>query len=180
MKCEICHSNDATTAYTHIVDDVKKTLLLCASCIPKSAESVQAKPPAGSGDQDVPVLVKKVKVEFGTSPAPEATAVGDCEGCGMTYQQFKKAGRLGCHRCYEVFGAQLERLLKRIHGADAHCGKGRIEEGAAPRPVETLDRLRSELSEAVEREEFERAAQIRDRIRTIESEGEASVGEAER
>ena len=180
MKCEICHSNDATTAYTHIVDDAKKTLLLCANCIPKSKGDAEAKPSKVPGEQDVPVLVKKVKVEFGTAPAPEASAVGNCDECGMTYQQFKKVGRLGCHRCYAVFGAQLERLLKRIHGADAHCGKGRIEKGAAPRPAEALDLLRSELSDAVKREDFERAAQIRDRIRTIEAESERPVGEAER
>ncbi len=177
MKCEICHSNDATTAYTHIVDDAKKTLLLCANCVPKSE---RAEPSEAQAQQHVPVLVKKVKVEFGTAPSPETSAAGPCDGCGMTYEQFKKVGRLGCHRCYAVFGAQLERLLKRIHGADAHCGKGRIDERAAPRPAEALDELRSELSKAVEREDFERAAQIRDRIRTIEAEGQRPVGEAER
>ena len=66
MKCEICHKNDATTAYTHIVDDTKKTLLLCASCVPQNEEKKKAvpRPKEDESVQSVPELIKKVKVEF--------------------------------------------------------------------------------------------------------------------
>jgi protein arginine kinase activator len=174
MKCEICHKRDATTAYTHIVDDIKKTLLLCADCIPEekvdskqgmSADSVAA---GEQVEQEVPTLIKKVKVEFSAAPPAEGLVAGECAGCGMTYEQFKKAGRLGCHRCYEAFGSQLERLLKRIHGADKHCGKGRIELRELLLSEDDLKQLEQELKEAVQREDFERAAQVRDQIRSME------------
>ncbi len=177
MKCEICHKNDATTAYTHIVDDAKKTLLLCASCIPKGEQD--SAPTVVSQNevvQGVPELKKKVKVEFSAAATADPAGSVTCDGCGMTYEQFKKAGRLGCHRCYGVFSQQLERLLKRIHGADAHCGKGPVEVGVVPSPDRALDQLRDKLKEAVSCEDFERAAQIRDQIRSIESGEERETG----
>lgn len=173
MKCEICHKRDATTAYTHIVDDVKKTLLLCVHCIPEGkgnseempAETVSAKEQV---KQDVPTLIKKAKVEFASSTAEGGAVAKECTGCGMTYEQFKKAGRLGCKCCYETFVAQLDRLLKRIHGANKHCGKGRIEPKEIFVSADDLNQLEQELKEAVEREDFERAAQVRDQIRSME------------
>ena len=75
MKCEICHKNDATTAYTHIVDDTKKTLLLCGNCIPQSSEKKKnaSRSEDDQSPQSVPQLIKKVKVEFNTAGSSEAT-----------------------------------------------------------------------------------------------------------
>tara|TARA_B100000941_G_scaffold75449_1_gene51457 strand:+ start:160 stop:693 length:534 start_codon:yes stop_codon:yes gene_type:complete len=176
MKCEICHKNDATTAYTHIVDDTKKTLLLCGNCIPQSEEKKKnaSRSEDDQSTQSVPQLIKKVKVEFNAAGSSEATENTVCRECGMTYKQFKEVGRLGCHRCYTSFAPQLERLLIRIHGADAHCGKGPIEVGAVPSPQKALEQLRNELKDAVGREQFERAAHIRDQIRGIKAEGRSS------
>jgi protein arginine kinase activator len=174
MKCEICHKRDATTAYTHIVDDVKKTLLLCAHCIPTEKKNDEEKPVGvvsakGQTKQDVPTLIKKAKVEFAASAAESGAVAEQCASCGMTYDQFKKAGRLGCQCCYETFAAQLDRLLKRIHGANKHCGKGRIALGEMPVPTDDLNQLEQELKDAVQREDFERAAQLRDQIRSMDA-----------
>ena len=81
MKCEICHKNDATTAYTHIVDDTKKTLLLCASCVPQNEEKKKAvpRPKEDESVQSVPELIKKVKVEFNTSGPSESTENTVCQ-----------------------------------------------------------------------------------------------------
>ena len=64
MKCEICHKNDATTAYTHIVDDTKKTLLLCASCVPQNEEKKKAvpRPKEDESVQSVPEVIPTVYV----------------------------------------------------------------------------------------------------------------------
>jgi protein arginine kinase activator len=167
MKCQRCQQREATIAYTHIVDDQKKTLLLCALCMPHQSglsAKVQAK------GQEVPVLVKKVKIEVKNLVKAEAAVSLQCPECGMTYEQFKKAGRLGCRGCYGAFAQPLERLLKRIHGAVEHRGKGPIEARAWQAPEEELERLRAQLKAAVEGEAFERAAQLRDQIRQLEGE----------
>ena len=178
MKCETCAKREATVAYTHIVDDVKKTLFLCSVCAGDKAGDTSARPPSQA--QDVPELVKETKLELSNIEGSEEVGDLTCSACGTGYEEFKKAGRLGCSQCYRAFAPQLERLLKRIHGASQHLGKGPIvaqPEGvepltrdSQPPSADQLNQLRDELAKAVSEEAFEEAAQLRDRIRELEDE----------
>lgn len=176
MKCEACAKREATVAYTHIVADAKKTIFLCPVCAAEKNIEPAAEPQAKA--EDVPELVKEVKAELANLVETEEVGSISCSVCGMGYGEFKKAGRLGCPDCYGAFAPQLERLLKRIHGADKHQGKGPIAarpEPPAPAPqpqatdqLDQLDQLRDELAKAVSAEAFEEAAQLRDRILDLE------------
>ena len=178
MKCEACAKREATVAYTHIVDDVKKTQFVCSVCAGDKAPDAPVRPKSQA--QDVPELVKETKVELPNIEGSDEVAGLACTGCGMGYDEFKKAGRLGCHECYRAFALQLERLLKRIHGASQHLGKAPIAEqpvpakssasGSQPLSADELGQLRDELAKAVSVEAFEEAAQLRDRIRGLENE----------
>jgi len=183
MKCQACHKSEATVAYTHVVGDEKKTVYLCSVCTSqkKAAEPIEAAAPPTGGD---PVLVKKVKVELKHLAKTDGPSTVQCPKCGMNYEEFKKIGRLGCHVCYEAFDAQLERLLKRIHGAVQHRGKGLVEKRVALPPEQELEKLREELRTAVVTEAFEKAAELRDRIQELEAELDGDTpeesGESER
>ena len=178
MKCETCAKGEATVAYTHIVDDTKKTLFLCEVCAEE--KNIETAAPSEDKTKDVPVLVKEVKAELTNLAGAEDASSASCQACGMVYDEFKKAGRLGCTECYGAFAPQLEGLLKRIHGAERHQGKGPIaaRSESSPKPTSidevvttdtnTLDQLRDELAKAVSAEAFEEAAQLRDRIRALE------------
>jgi protein arginine kinase activator len=110
-----------------------------------------------------------------------------CPNCGMHYSTFRETGRLGCADCYNAFGSKLRPLLRRIHGSTRHVGKlpahdgavvthvGKLpaHDGAVVTPQRQVQRLHDELLRAVEREEFERAAEIRDQIKTLEKEARA-------
>jgi len=106
----------------------------------------------------------------------KSAAVLKCGHCGLTYEDFRKIGRLGCSECYASFVKYLAPLLKRIHGASAHTGKfppGQIPEG--PRPQKTkmtrdanIDELKAGLQQAIVTEEFEDAARLRDKIKELE------------
>ena len=176
MKCEACAKREAAVAYTHIVDDIKKTIFLCPVCAEEKNIDPSAQPQAEA--EDVPKLVKEVKAELTNLVEAEEVGGVSCAACGMGYDEFKKAGRLGCSDCYEAFAPQLERLLKRIHGADRHQGKGPVAARAErppapvaqPQATDQLDQLRDELAKAVSTEAFEEAAQLRDRIRDLEGE----------
>ena len=178
MKCEACAKREAPVAYTHIVDDVKKTQFVCSVCAGEKAPDAPARPKSQA--QDVPELVKETKVELPNIEGSDEVGGLACTGCGMGYDEFKKAGRLGCHECYRAFELQLERLLKRIHGASQHLGKGPIvaqpeaaelpARDSQPSSADHLDQLRDELAKAVSDEAFEEAAQLRDRIRELEDE----------
>ncbi|QGJ71145.1 Nucleotide excision repair protein, with UvrB/UvrC motif [Planctomycetales bacterium 10988] len=100
------------------------------------------------------------------SPA-EATQSVKCSVCGISFQEFRQSGRLGCPHDYEAFQKELEPLLLNVHGASEHQGK-------QPKrfPFDTGERtqlivLRKEMASAVEKEDYERASELRDRIRDL-------------
>ncbi|MGH7500162.1 MAG: UvrB/UvrC motif-containing protein [Longimicrobiales bacterium] len=97
------------------------------------------------------------------------TPPGPCPFCGLELETFKKTGRLGCSHCWVSFESSLKGLVRRLHGGVQHVGKVYLP----PNPTnaqheERLAGLRRKLSKAVEHEDFERAAEIRDMIRTME------------
>ena len=165
-KCGICNKREAVVAYSHIVDDVKQTLLLCHQCASKKNIKVQVAPAVQA--KEAPVLVKEIKIELAKLAGAEGDESVRCSTCEMSYEEFRKIGRLGCAHCYAVFAPQLERLLKRIHGDDRHRGKGSLEAAQSTGTADELERLREELAQAVAEEAFEEAAQLRDRIRVLE------------
>ena len=93
-----------------------------------------------------------------------------CARCGGTFQDFRESGRLGCPDCYRAFEAPLRDLLRRLHGSTHHLGERYAErEPAAGRGVdEQAAELREQLRLAVETENFELAAELRDRLRVLE------------
>ena len=166
MKCGVCAKREAVVSFTHIVDDVKQTLVLCHQCASEKNIEVQVAPAAPA--KDAPVLVKEIKIELAKLAGAEGDGGGRCPTCAMSYGEFKKIGRLGCPQCYDAFASQLERLLKRIHGDNRHRGKGPLEAAQSAEAADELERLREELAQAVAEEAFEEAAQLRDRIRVLE------------
>ncbi len=158
MQCESCHEREAAVALTIISGDEKRSLRLCPRCAGQQGGEPREGPPAKAPAQ----AVKKINVVLGHLVADTEDA--QCPECGLTYERFQKIGRLGCPACYAAFGAPLRRLLRRIHGAESHLGRGpRPEEGPGADP-DQLDQLRRELRQAIEEEAYERAAQLRDRI----------------
>ena len=95
-----------------------------------------------------------------------------CGTCGMTWAKFKQSGLLGCENDYALFEDELSPLLKRAHeGATHHIGKvpaRRGNEGAVRKKRVSVNRLRKDLARAVESEDYEGAARLRDQIRTAE------------
>lgn len=95
-----------------------------------------------------------------------------CPGCGMTASDFKMRGRLGCPRCYEVFRSSLLPLLERVHDGTSHRGRfpGRTAIDLAG--SDTLTDLRRRLENAIQEENYEEAAQIRDELQQAERAGD--------
>jgi protein arginine kinase activator len=105
---------------------------------------------------------------MGTAVEPEVAITTKCPNCGLTYQNFRKIGRLGCSECYEAFKKELSPLLKRIHGADRHIGKVSLKGGKTIKDTRTLRDLKVQLEKAIQTEEFEEAAKLRDKIKDFE------------
>jgi protein arginine kinase activator len=93
-----------------------------------------------------------------------------CPMCGLTWSNFKQNGLMGCSHDYTMFETKLLPLLKRAHeGATDHAGKipaaRKTEE--TNRHVNSL-RIRRELQKAIDAENYEQAARLRDELRQIE------------
>ena len=108
-----------------------------------------------------------------------AAGPGACPSCGLTLQDFKRTGRLGCAACYSEFDHHLRGLLRRLHGGTQHTGKVFLGTGTRQtNRVARITTLRRGLQSAIDAEDFERAAALRDQIRRLEGadrEGGASA-----
>ncbi|HLD30036.1 MAG TPA: UvrB/UvrC motif-containing protein, partial [bacterium] len=90
-----------------------------------------------------------------------------CSSCGRSWKKFEESGKLGCAACYETFRKELKTLIRRLHGAAQHKGKEPVTSARELNGEGKMRKLEQELKEAVEKEQYERAAVIRDQIRDL-------------
>lgn len=163
MFCDQCREREAVIHLTQIVNEQVTTLHLCEKCAAeKGVESpgAVAKTPLGS-------FLAAMGKGTDLAPAPRTGEV--CARCGGTFQDFRETGRLGCSDCYRSFEAPLRDLLRRLHGSTHHLGERYAErDPGAALAREQAAELRERLRLAVETEDFELAAEIRDRLRVLE------------
>lgn len=161
MVCDNCKVNEAIIHLTQIVDNQMTTLHLCEGC----AAAKGLEPGTNPGNFPLTDFLAQV----GKSTAEITGPVAPCAYCGLKLDEFKKTGRLGCSHCYVSFETNLKGLLRRLHGNTQHVGKVYLPpDPTRAEQQERLAGLRRKLDKAVESEDFERAAQIRDMIRTLE------------
>ena len=98
-----------------------------------------------------------------------------CESCGTTHQDFKKGGRLGCEACYHVFRPVLEPLLDGMHAGINHLGKVPSRSLLEKESEESEEALRLALRQAVEEENYEKAAELRDRLKKFLTKSSSSA-----
>jgi protein arginine kinase activator len=170
MRCQQCQEREAVVHLTQIAEDQEVHLHLCERCAAeKGVENATAlgKTPVGTF-----LALMGKGMEPGAALAGGASA-GACPTCGATLNDFRDSGRLGCGDCYRAFEAPLRDLLRRLHGSSRHLGK-RYHPPGAEEGVDGADRellrLRDQLDRAVELENFELAAELRDRLRQRQSE----------
>ncbi|MDO8525981.1 MAG: UvrB/UvrC motif-containing protein [Candidatus Omnitrophota bacterium] len=160
MTCDICAKREATVHLTEIVNDKVAKLHLCEECAREKGAEMEEH--FGLSD-----LLAGL-ADLGAGIEPSSGDKVKCQACGFTYGDFKKVGRLGCGECYEAFKKQIAPLLKRIHSADRHMGKVPLTAGKTVKDARTLQELRVRMEKAIQFEEFEDAANIRDQIRELE------------
>ena len=164
MVCDACKQQQATVHLTEIVNGQMTELHLCEACANQKGAQVESH--FGLSD-----LLAGL-ADFGKVQEPGETEVATkaCPTCGMTYDDFRKVGRLGCGECYATFKRSLGSLLKRIHGSTHHLGKSPARLVKPPKAKLELAEMKRKLERAIEMEEFEQAARLRDQIRELERE----------
>ena len=158
QKCSNCQK-EATIHLTQVVGGKANKVSMCATC--PFAEVAKS---GGAFD-----LMGQVSPDKANKKALIATfgEGGSCSNCGLTSKDFKETGRLGCSRCYEAFRDRIEPLMAKLHRGIEHIGKSpEAFEERVPEP--DIDELREKMQEAVDLEEYEEAAVLRDRIKELE------------
>ncbi|MBM3317151.1 MAG: UvrB/UvrC motif-containing protein [Candidatus Eisenbacteria bacterium] len=170
MKCQSCAQAEATVHIKEVKNEQVTEMHLCEKCAyEKGYRTIVL--------QDKSSLASQL-IWMAESLYPEGTgALGQvrCSHCGLSYSEFVQMGRLGCETCYRDFEKQLKQVLRRIHGSIRHVGKAPGKEGLLFERRRELQKLREDLERAIEREEYERAAGLRDQIRLLEAQGEAEA-----
>lgn len=160
MDCENCGERKAKITLTEIEDNEMRTLNLCSTCASLKGVS------ASGGSPPMADLLAHLGGSSGDTlfdPAAEP-----CEYCGTGADDFRKSGRLGCPQCYAQFHRQLRALLRRVHGSSQHMGKVYVSTAPETDPERVrLSTLRRRLERAVEIEDFESAADLRDEIHAL-------------
>ena len=174
MLCEVCKKRTATVFYTENTNGKTRAFSLCGECAAKLREK---------GDiRDITSMVGSFADPFsdlhdelfhGFFGIPTLKAVSSerkCPECQSTYADIEKSGKVGCPACYTAFEDELSRLIRSLHGTTSHAGSVPSRHRAKQERENLIKQKKQELRNAVQNEDYERAAILRDEIRTIESE----------
>jgi protein arginine kinase activator len=162
MKCEICGLKDAVIHIRQIQKDLLHELHICEEC-------AQEKGLIREEESELPIA----NLLSGLLEGKDVTGAGDvkdvCPRCGLKASEFRKQGKLGCPECFRAFEKDVKAIVSQMAARPRHTGKVPhtmvIEQSAGSKG----EGLRDELREAVEREEYELAAQLRDRLKELGS-----------
>jgi protein arginine kinase activator len=164
MLCDKCGKNEAEVHLTQIVENEMTTLNLCPACAAEKGLG------GGAAGKTLPLNDFLASMGQAALADEESAVAGPCSYCHTTVDDFRRTGRLGCPHCYSIYETQLRAILRRIHGSTHHLGKVYVppESTEADRSARLVG-LRRKLQRAVEAEDFESAAVIRDQIRDLEA-----------
>jgi len=160
MQCQICQKNEATIHLTEINDGVRTEMHICEHCALK--EGIAVKNQISLNELLSGLLAAQPEDDELASDSRQKIS---CPHCGFTLEQFRKEPLLGCPYDYEVFEKSLLPLIEKAHdGKTHHCGKVPSRTQAGTREQIEIMRLRQQLETAVETEDYELAAKLRDKI----------------
>ncbi|MFA7637031.1 MAG: UvrB/UvrC motif-containing protein [Monoglobales bacterium] len=160
MICPRCLKKNASVHISRNINGNKEEFNVCEDC---------AKEMGFFGGGDLLFNISDFMSGFlGKGISPSLSEEKICPSCGMSINEFAKTSKLGCSKCYDFFDSFLEPLMKRIHGNTRHVGKLPVNVDESLKKERTLSSLKEELKAAVAREDYEKAASLRDKIRQME------------
>lgn len=161
MECDVCGKDNATIFLTQVIEGKVQKVNLCEVCAAQKGVT----DPTGF---DLAELLKGMGQESVQTKSSRGLI---CKACGFSQSDFKKTGRMGCSECYRVFAESLEGLLNAMHKGNSHIGKipHYLESQSRQRQLDEIEQLQKRLADSIEKENYEEAARIRDRLRQLEA-----------
>jgi protein arginine kinase activator len=183
MLCDICKQHEATIHIQEIINSNKKAMHLCSEC---AVEKSQNDPSFDFGGFNLAEMLYNISESQGgipgLTPISDDESIDDtteiketanlkCPSCEWTLKALRRTGRVGCPECYNVFREVIVNALENMHRGKLHVGKRPGSKGAdkSSNLMLQLMNLQKELDEVVQREEYEKAAKLRDKINTLKN-----------
>lgn len=171
MECQRCQQRAANVHITQYVNGQKHEAHLCEECAQTAKITV-----------DLPQLplnnLKNLLAFLGQGYlSDKKTPELICKNCQTPYRKVYETGFVGCSDCYEQFTTQIEPVLQKIHGTNLHRGKIPNRLGVTYQVKREVEDLKSQLRRVVDQEEYEKAAELRDRIKLLEDQQARKQGE---
>jgi len=160
MNCQICNKNEATIHLTEITNGLRTEMHICERCA--ASQQISIKSQVSVNELLTNLLASQPSDDELLGPSGQKAS---CPCCGFTLSHFTKEAVLGCPYDYEVFEKAFLPLIKKAHdGRTIHCGK--VPSRTPPdakKQIELLN-MRQKLNEAIQSEDYEAAAKLRDKI----------------
>ena len=172
MRCDNCKKNEATLHISQTINGKTQEQHLCANCAQETGINNSFNPyveeflKSGSIAQGIFNTAGGIPAFGNTGIKPVV-----CSSCGQRYEEFRKSGLLGCSNCYKAFEDRLDAIFRRVQGGNRHVGRKACETAGQQELLlyrhQMID-LKNKLQEYVEKEEYEKAAELRDEIRDLQ------------
>ncbi len=167
MLCQKCKKNEANTHVKSVVNGQYEEYMLCSECAKEMGYT--------NLWSDMHSDFNSILGSFFSNALPEKSQATRCPVCSSTYHDIAKSGKVGCANCYELFLSELMPSVRRIHGNTTHCGKrpnlvenSEVKEPQLKSEASAVDKLKVQLQAAIEEQNFELAAKLRDKIKEME------------
>lgn len=170
MKCQKCGNKTADTHVKRVINGEFEEYNLCSDC----AKELGYINLFDNFANDFANGFNSMLGSFFSNALPARSQATRCEICGASYADITRTGMMGCANCYTIFADQLMPTIRRVHGNTTHCGKHSVFANKE-KPVKNentvqnqLETLKAELQTAIANQEFEKAAELRDKIKEME------------
>lgn len=162
MLCDNCRERESVISYTMIHDDRIEEVHLCEVCAEK-----KLKADFTNYQGFLPQIEDFLKNIFAFTSADSKEESIICPECGTSYFDFKNSGKVGCANCYNIFRNELKNYLYAVNPKPIHTGKIPLNTKPTVVKERNIRQLQDELDTAVKLEDYEEAAEIRDKIKAL-------------
>lgn len=178
MMCPRCNKNVASLRVTEVTEfhgaghpdnEVSEEVLceVCAQTVGLPTGGPAAGPAMPPQVWKLLQMAQKGLKAGGVAKSPKGPTI-TCKGCGLSLEELRRGGRVGCEHCYRTFDAYLTESLERMHGATQHVGRVPGVDEAELQRMQRHEKLRDALASAIREEDYERAANLRDEIADLD------------
>ena len=161
--CDHCKKNQATMRMIQLINGERTEYNLCEECAAKMGGSLFS-----DAQFSLPNLLGSVFDTMLGSSQVHRSSTKVCPGCGMHFNEIGKQGKVGCSACYDTFADEIASTLRRVQGTAQHTGKIPARNGRPAQVKKQMEEYKLLLQEAVKNEEYEKAAEFRDKIKELE------------